>query len=66
MLAEVVGAFCQLLAENLKCFDMPQTIGTLENMDLKLVSRNGIKRPIQVFFCEFVQVKLLTLHSAPR
>jgi hypothetical protein len=54
--ADAAGALCQLLAQNLKSFDMPKAVGAFEKMDLKLIPCGGIKRPIQVFFCEFVLV----------
>ena len=48
--------FIQFLAQSLDGLDLSQALDALENMDLKLILRGGIKLAIQVFFCEFVPV----------
>jgi hypothetical protein len=64
--ANLMGTLGEFLAQGLDYFHTSQALDTLENMDLEFVPRGGIKLPIEVFFCEFVPMQLLTLHSAPR
>ncbi len=63
--ANLVGAVGKLVAQGLDRLDLAQAWGTLEDVDLKLVLRGGIKLAAQVFFSEFVPIQLPTLHSAP-
>ena len=49
-----MGVLRKFLAQNLDCFYMLQTTDALEEVDLKLVPRGGIKLPIQVFLRDFV------------
>jgi hypothetical protein len=64
--ANLRGAFGEFLAQSLDRLHLSQALGTLENVDFKFVLGGGIKLPMKVFFCEFVPMQLLTLHSAPR
>jgi hypothetical protein len=61
-----VGAYLKFLAESLDRLYLSQAMATLENVDFEFVLGAGTKLPIEVFFCEFVPMKLVTLHSAPK
>jgi hypothetical protein len=51
---DATSAFREFVAQSLNNLHMPQAIGTLENMGLKLILGGGIKLLIEIFSCEFV------------
>ena len=61
--ANLRSTISELLPQRQNCFHILQALGTLHDVNFKIVPRGGIKLPVEVLFRQLAPMQFLTLHG---